>query len=96
MPRQRQRDVEKAYPTRTFIAKLHRLADALAAGEAFVIRVAGERVRVPANAVISVEHERARDGEELEFQLKWPSSGTARSRARRARGSTSGRPRSRR
>jgi amphi-Trp domain-containing protein len=96
MLRKRQRDVERAYPTRKFIEKLHRLADALAAGRAFVIQVAGERVRVPADADISVEHERASDGEELEFQLTWPSRGTARSGARRGRRSTPGRPRSRR
>ena len=52
-------------------AELRRLADALEAGERFEIRVAGERVYVPARAEFNVEHEREGDEEELEFQLKW-------------------------
>jgi hypothetical protein len=27
--------------------------------------------RVPADAIVNIEHERAGDEEELEFQLKW-------------------------
>ena len=65
------RDLEKAYPTRKFIEKLRRLADALENGERFTIQVAGERINVPANAIINIEHERAGEEEELEFQLKW-------------------------
>ena len=48
-----------------------RLADALEQEQSFTIQVAGERFTVPANASISIEHERSADGEELEFQLKW-------------------------
>jgi hypothetical protein len=33
--------------------------------------VAGERIAVPPDACISVEHERGAAEEELEFQLKW-------------------------
>ena len=39
--------------------------------QAFRIQVAGERIRVPKGAAISVEHEREDDEEEVEFQLKW-------------------------
>jgi amphi-Trp domain-containing protein len=65
------RDVERAYPRRTFIEKLRRLADALERGAEFRIQVGGERVRIPAGAVISIEHERGRDHEEVEFQMTW-------------------------
>jgi amphi-Trp domain-containing protein len=68
------RDVEKVYSTSEFVAKLRRLADALEAGERFEIRVAGERVYVPARAEFNVEHEREGDEEEIEFQLKWTNS----------------------
>jgi amphi-Trp domain-containing protein len=71
MPRKRQRDIEKVYSTKKFAAKLRRLADALEQGKRFSIQVAGERLYIPADAVISIEHERASDGEEVEFQLRW-------------------------
>lgn len=67
----RDRDVEKVYSTEEFVAKLRRLADALEKGERFEIRVAGERIYVPARAEFNVEHEREGNEEELEFQLKW-------------------------
>ncbi len=66
-----ERDVEKMYGTEDVVAKLRRLADALENGSAFRIQVAGERIRVPARATFSVEHERGDDEEEVEFQLKW-------------------------
>ena len=68
------RDVEKAYSTAEFVAKLRRLADALEAGERFEIRVAGARIYVSARAEFNVEHEREGDEEEIEFQLKWTNS----------------------
>ena len=71
MKRKTNRDIEKAYPTRKFIEKLRRLADSLEAGTRFTIQVAGERINVPADAVINIEHERSGEEEELEFQLKW-------------------------
>lgn len=71
MTRKKARDIEKAYPTKKFIEKLRRLADSLEAGERFTIQVAGERLTVPSDAVINIEHERTGDEEELEFQLKW-------------------------
>lgn len=67
-----QRDVEKSYPADQFVDKLRRLADSIERGEKFRIQVAGERITIPPNAVISIEHERGGSEEELEFQLKWP------------------------
>jgi amphi-Trp domain-containing protein len=63
--------MEKTYAVGDFTAKLRRLADALDAGEAFHITVGGERLRIPAGARFSVEHERSGGVQELEFQLKW-------------------------
>lgn len=72
----KQRDIEKAYPKRQFIAKLRRLADTLESDGRFRIQVAGERVDVPANVVINIEHEREGANEELEFQLVWKNAPT--------------------
>lgn len=69
--RLKSRDIEKSYTTREFVAKLRRLADALETGRAFTIAVAGERLRIPADAVFNIEHEREGSSEELEFQLLW-------------------------
>jgi amphi-Trp domain-containing protein len=71
MAKKKNRDVEKVYSTKKFAAKLRRIADALETGKAFPIQVAGERMHVPADASISVEHERSAGTEELEFQFKW-------------------------
>jgi len=65
------RDIEKDYPSKQFVAKLRRLADCIEQGKRFQIQVAGERISVPADAVINIEHERDNDSEEIEFQLKW-------------------------
>ena len=65
------RDVERIYSTEEVVAKLRRLADALERDTPFRIQIAGERVRVPARAQFSIEHERDDDEEEIEFQLKW-------------------------
>ena len=72
MPAKRDRDIEKVYTTKQFVAKLRRLADALETGKPFSIQVAGESIRVPDDAVFNIEHERDGDEEEVEFQLKWP------------------------
>ncbi len=66
-----ERDVEKIYSTAEVVAKLRRLADSLEKGNTYRIQVAGERVRVPARAEFSIEHERGEDEEEIEFQLRW-------------------------
>lgn len=67
----RNRDIEKHYPRAQFVAKLRRFADALEAGTAFTIQVAGERLRIPADAVFNIEHEASRGEHELEFQVRW-------------------------
>jgi amphi-Trp domain-containing protein len=68
-----ERDVTRAYPLTQFADKLRRLADAVEGGQRFRIQVAGERVSIPPDAMISVEHERGEDGEEVEFQISWKS-----------------------
>lgn len=65
------RDIQKKYPVKQFIQKLRRLADTLENGTEFRIQVAGERVRIPADVVIDIEHERGDGAEEIEFQLRW-------------------------
>ncbi|HVM34733.1 MAG TPA: amphi-Trp domain-containing protein, partial [Actinomycetota bacterium] len=53
-----ERDVEKGYSTAETVAKLRRLADALEQETPFRIQIAGERIRVPAKAEFTIEHER--------------------------------------
>lgn len=65
------RDVTKAYTTRQNIEKLERLIEALRDGKSFTIQVDGERIKVPADAEFSIEHEREDGEEELEFQFRW-------------------------
>ncbi|GAA4671997.1 amphi-Trp domain-containing protein [Phytohabitans rumicis] len=65
------RDVESFYSTEEVVAKLRRLADALESETTFRIQIAGERIRVPARAQFSIEHERGDGEEEIEFQLSW-------------------------
>ena len=67
------RDVEKVYSTKEYVAKLRRFADALEAGEKFEIQIDGERIYVPVRAEFSIEHERGDGSEEIEFQIKWKS-----------------------
>jgi len=69
--KKRKRDIEKNYPLKQFVKKLRRLADCIEQGQRFQIQVAGERVSIPATAIINIEHERSDSAEELEFQLKW-------------------------
>ncbi len=69
--KKRKRDIEKDYPRKQFVAKLRRLADCIEQGRRFQIQVAGQRIAIPAEAVINLEHERDSSSEELEFQLKW-------------------------
>ncbi len=65
------RDIEKTYSRSAFIAKLRRLADALERGERFSIQVAGERIAVPRDAAVSIEHEREGRVEQIEMQVTW-------------------------
>jgi amphi-Trp domain-containing protein len=69
--KKRKRDIEKNYPVKQFVKKLRRLADCIEQGQKFQIQVAGERISIPANAIINIEHERSGSVEELEFQLRW-------------------------
>ncbi len=71
MKKKKQMDIEKAYPKKEFIVKLRRLADTLERNRRFVIQIAGERITVPADAIINIEHERGQKEEEIEFQVKW-------------------------
>ena len=65
------RDLTRGYTRAQFVAKLRRLADAIESERAFTIQVAGERMRIPADAVFNIEHERSGADNELEFQLLW-------------------------
>lgn len=65
------RDLERTYTRAQFVAKLRRLADDIEAERPFTIQVANERLRIPADALFNVEHEREGDEQELEFQLRW-------------------------
>lgn len=73
MKKKKSHDIEKEYPRAQFIAKLRRLANAIESNESFSIQVANERLHIPANAFVTIEHERSGKEEELEFQLKWKS-----------------------
>ena len=69
--KKKSRDLEKGYTTSQLAAKLRRLADSLESGKAFRIQIAGERVNVPKGAICNIEHERSKNEEEIEFQIKW-------------------------
>ena len=68
------RDVEKNCDRTYFASTLRRIADAVEAGEAFRIQVAGTRLSIPATAALSIEHEAEGGEHELELQLKWSGS----------------------
>jgi hypothetical protein len=67
--KRRKRDIEKNYPVKQFIQKLRRLAYCIEQEKRFQIQVAGERVSIPASAIINIEHERGTSSEEVEFQI---------------------------
>jgi amphi-Trp domain-containing protein len=69
--KKRKRDIEKNYSVKEIVKKLRRLADSLEQGKRFQMQVAGERISIPATAVISVEHERDTSSEEVEIEFKW-------------------------
>lgn len=71
MSQKAQRDIEKRYSKAEFVEKLRRLADAIELDQRFEIQIAGERIYVPVRAEFTIEHERSRDEEEIEFQIKW-------------------------
>ena len=65
------RDIERTYTAKQFVSKLRRLADAIEHDKRFRIQVGGERLSIPPDATISVEHERTGNIEEVEFQIRW-------------------------
>jgi amphi-Trp domain-containing protein len=65
------RDITKTYPIKQFVQKIRRFADGLETKEPFVIQIAGEKIRVPKGAKVNIEHERSKEGEEIEFQIVW-------------------------
>ena len=65
------RDVTRLKNRRQLIATHKRLMKALKANRPFRIQVQGERLLVPGDAELSVEHERSNDEDELEIQLRW-------------------------
>ncbi len=74
MPNRRRRagrDIEKIVSQTAFATKLRRLADALESGDRFRVQIAGERISVPPDAIVTIEHEREDAEEEIEFQLRW-------------------------
>ena len=69
--KRKRRDIEKSYSVKQTVVKLRRLADCMEQGKPFRIQIAGEKVNVPSDAVFSIEHERGKNAEEVEFQFKW-------------------------
>jgi len=57
MAKKKMRDIEQEYPKKQFIGKLRRLADCIENGKKFRIQIAGERITIPPQAVINIEHE---------------------------------------
>ena len=71
MQKPQKRDIEKIYTKKEFVKKLRRFADALEKNQKFMIQVAGEKLHIPKDVVINIEHERGKVEEELEFQIRW-------------------------
>ena len=69
-----ERDVERDCDRARFVETLRRLADALERGEPFRIQVGNVRFTAPHDAMLSIEHEVEAGTEELELQLRWPTS----------------------
>ncbi len=69
--KKKKRDIEKNYTDKEFVMKLRRLADCIENGNQFRIQIAGERITIPPDAVINIEHERGSSEEEVEIQMKW-------------------------
>ena len=77
MATRKNRDLERTYSRAQFVAKLRRLADAIETKRPFTIQVASERLRISAEALFNIEHERSGGEEELEFQLRWKTEAAA-------------------
>lgn len=70
------RDVTRRYSLKQFVNKVNRFIESSGRGGSFRIQVAGKRITIPKNAECSIEHERGKDGEELEFQITWKTTKT--------------------
>jgi amphi-Trp domain-containing protein len=71
LKRKWKQDTERDYTVKQFANKLRRLANCIEKGRRFRIQVAGERIIIPPDALINIEHERSSLEEEIEFQMKW-------------------------
>ena len=71
MQKKKKRDIDKNYTDKELVMKLRRLADCIENGNQFRIQIAGERITIPPDAVINIEHERGSSEEEVEIQMKW-------------------------
>ena len=69
--KRKERDIEKMYSKQQFVSKLLRFANALEKGKPFTIQILEKRTTVPSENIISIEHERDSEWEEVEFQIKW-------------------------
>lgn len=67
----RDRDVTRTVSRAVFIRQLRRLADRLERGDQFAISVDKERIVLPSEVELSIEHEREGATEELELQIRW-------------------------
>lgn len=63
--------MEKKYTKKMYIAKMKRLIKSLEKNKPFSIQVKNKKIKIPANAEISIEFEKDPDECELEFQVKW-------------------------
>ena len=71
MAKKKDRDVVRQYSIHQTVAKLRRLANCLERRKPFKVGIAGEKISVPARAILNIEHEREGNSEEVEFQFKW-------------------------
>lgn len=58
MRKKKSDDLEKEFLRKQFIEKLSRLIHALETNEPYSIQIRNERIRVPANAKVSIEYEK--------------------------------------
>lgn len=65
------RDETRDVTKNQFVETLRRIADSLESDERMRIQVHGERVEIPSRALLSIEHERDGNEEEIELQLRW-------------------------
>lgn len=69
--KKKNRDIEKVYSRKQFVAKLRRFADSLESNKPFRIQIGNENLYIPTNSTFNIEHEREEKNEEIEFQIKW-------------------------